>query len=38
MNTLNTAYNVRCDVLDSESNISVENGSMHVYDNKLKVH
>ncbi len=38
MNTLNTAYNVRCDILDSESNISVENGSMHVYDNKLKVH
>ena len=38
MNTLNTAYNVRCDVLDSENNISVENGSMHVYDNKLKVH
>jgi hypothetical protein len=35
---VNTSYNVRCDVLDTENNISVENGSMHIYDNKLKVH
>ena len=35
---VNTSYNVRCDVLDNENNISVENGSIHIYDNKLKVH
>ena len=35
---VNTSYNVRCDVLDTENNISVENGSIHIYDNKLKVH
>lgn len=35
---LNTAYNVQTDILDSESNISVENGTLHVYNDKLKVH
>jgi hypothetical protein len=35
---LNTAYNVRTDILESESNISVENGTLHVYNDKLKVH
>ena len=38
MNVLNTSYQVRCDILESESNVSIENGVMHVYDNKLKVH
>lgn len=35
---LNTAYNVQTDILESESNISVENGTLHVYNDKLKVH
>jgi hypothetical protein len=38
MSVLNTSYQVRCDILESESNVSIENGAMHVYDNKLKVH
>jgi len=38
MSVLNTSYQVRCDILESESNVSIENGTMHVYDNKLKVH
>jgi len=37
-NTINTAYAVQVDTLEAESNISVENGVLHVYDNKLKVH
>ena len=37
-NTINTAYLVQADTLESESNISIENGVLHVYDNKLKVH
>jgi len=35
---LNTAYNVQTDILESESNISIENGTLHVYNDKLKVH
>jgi hypothetical protein len=35
---LNTAYNVQTDILESESNISVENGTLHVYNDNLKVH
>ena len=38
MSVLNTAYEVRCDILESESNISIENGALHVYNNKLKAH
>ena len=37
-NTINTAYAVQVDTLESESNISIEDGVLHVYDNKLKVH
>lgn len=37
-NTINTAYLVQADTLESESNVSIENGVLHVYDNKLKVH
>lgn len=36
--TLNTAYKVQADLLESESNIKIENGTLHVFDNKLKVH
>lgn len=38
MSVLNTAYEVRCDILESENNVSIENGTLHVYNNKLKVH
>ena len=34
----NTTYNVRLDVLESESGISVETGSLHYYDGQLKLH
>jgi hypothetical protein len=37
-NTINTAYEVQADTVESESGISIENGVFHVYDNKLKVH
>jgi len=36
--TTNTAYIVQVDTLESESGVSIENGVLHVYDNKLKVH
>ena len=35
---LNTSYKVQVDLLESESNINIENGTLHVIDNKLKVH
>lgn len=35
---LNTSYKVQADLLESESNINIENGTLHVIDNKLKVH
>ena len=37
-NTINTAYLVQADTLESESNVSIENGVLHVHNNKLKVH
>ena len=36
--TLNTAYKVQADLLESESNIKIENGTLHVLNNELKVH
>ncbi|MEY3499974.1 MAG: hypothetical protein RL308_1643, partial [Bacteroidota bacterium] len=35
---INTAYRVQADLLESESNIKIENGTLHVFDNELKVH
>ena len=37
-NTINTAYAVQVDTLETESNISIEDGVLHVYDGELKVH
>lgn len=37
-NVLNTAYKVVADVIESEENINIEQGTIHVIDNKLKVH
>lgn len=38
MAVTNTAYNVRLDVLESETGISIETGSLHYYDGQLKLH
>ena len=35
---LNTAYAVTCDTLASESGVTIENGVLHVHNDKLKVH
>ena len=35
---INTAYKVNCDTLETESGKTIENGTLHVYDNRLKVH
>lgn len=35
---LNTSYKVTCDVLDSESNKSIEDGTLHIYDGQLRMH
>ena len=37
-NVLNTAYKVVADVIESEENINIEQGTLHVIDDKLKVH
>lgn len=37
-NVLNTAYKVVADVIESEENINIEQGTIHVIDDKLKVH
>ena len=36
--TVNTSYKTVCDVLDTEANISVENGTLHVFEGQLKLH
>ena len=38
MSVLNTAYKVTCDTVENENNIAIENGVLHVYNNKLKAH
>ena len=38
MNTLNTAYSVKVDTLETESGISIEDGTLHLYNGKLKLH
>ena len=37
-NTINTAYIVQADTLETESNISVEDGVIHLYNGALKYH
>ncbi len=37
-NILNTTYKVQTDILQSESGINIEDGTIHVIDGKLKVH
>ena len=37
-NTINTAYAVQVDTLESESNISIEDGVIHLYNGALKYH
>lgn len=36
--TINTSYAVTADTLSSESGVSIENGTLHVYNNDLKAH
>lgn len=36
--TLNTAYKVQTDILETENGINIENGAIYLVDNKLKVH
>jgi hypothetical protein len=38
VNTINTAYEVQADTLESESNISIEDGVIHLYNGQLKYH
>lgn len=35
---INTSYNTRLDVFESESDISIEKGSLHYYNGKLRLH
>ena len=37
-NILNTAYAVTVDTLATENGVTIENGVLHVYNDKLKVH
>ena len=38
MNTLNTAYSVKVDTLETESGISIEDGTLHMYNGRLRLH